>query len=161
VLVHPVVLAALGVLVVNDHWAKAAIPSTATGKASDAAGAIVLTALGCSGLAAWRRHPVRPAGALAVAASVVGLVVVVKATGPGNVAGAWAAGLARWPIDALGALVRGTAPPVPAPASMVADPTDALAATAALAVAGLVALDHRPSRRTGIRAPGRRGDDPQ
>lgn len=49
-LLHPLFLAALAALVVNDHVLKAAAPGVVTGKLSDLAGLVVLPVLAC---AAW------------------------------------------------------------------------------------------------------------
>jgi predicted MFS family arabinose efflux permease len=47
-ILHPVNLAAVLVLVVNDHWYKYAHPGVAAGKASDIAGLIVASVLALS-----------------------------------------------------------------------------------------------------------------
>jgi hypothetical protein len=87
VLVHPAVVAALAILVVNDHFLKWHYPGIVTGKLSDFAGALlaplVLVAI-CDALAPhrWLRHPTyRPARAWGSAA-VVALVFAAVKTWP-------------------------------------------------------------------------------
>ena len=55
-LLHPIVLAALAVWLVNDQWAKFAYPSAATGKLSDIAGLIVFPLIPVAALALWRQR---------------------------------------------------------------------------------------------------------
>ena len=59
-LLHPIVLAALGVWLVNDQWAKGAYPGVTTGKLSDVAGLIVFPLIPVVALAVWRRRTGAP-----------------------------------------------------------------------------------------------------
>ena len=54
-ILHPVVLAALALWILNDHWAKHAYPGLVTGKLSDVAGLIVFPLIPITALALWRK----------------------------------------------------------------------------------------------------------
>ncbi len=148
------VLGAIAVLVVNDHWAKGREPGWLTGKASDAAGTIVVMALLLAGLERWRQRRGDPGWAGPLAASVVlGAVAVTvvgaKATVPGAQVAGWIGGVARWPLDAGIALVGGSGVPPLSAIGLVADPTDVLAVLAGL----VVVLITVPRRRAAPSAP--------
>ena len=132
VLLHPVVLAALALLILNDHVLKQAAPSPVTGKLSDVAGLIVLPVLL---VAAWElalrtggRHG--GSGRLVAGAAVVisGIGFAIVKTQP---AGAEAFGLLLGAAQWLLALPMHMALAQPVPgvvaAHVLADPTDLLA----------------------------------
>ena len=154
-LTHPVVVASVVGLIVNDHWAKQHVPSWVTGKASDALGAIVLTALGIAlAIVAGRHHglttaPNRPLAA-GVAAVVVAAVAAVKTSTVGATVGGALLGVAGWPLARLGALLGGQALPGPKVATIVVDPYDALVALAGFTVVALIRAERptRPQRLT-------------
>jgi hypothetical protein len=138
-LLSPVTLAALGLLVLNDHVLKAAWPGPVTGKLSDLAGLAFFPILL---LSAWElilaltgrwRGPTVRALAIAVAVSMAGFIVAKTVPSAAEAAG-WMLGIAQWllalPIRVLAGLPLS---PV-ARATVVADPTD-LAALPALALA--------------------------
>lgn len=113
-LVHPISLAAIAILVINDHWLKQAYPGWITGKLSDVAGLVFFPLL------IW---------ALVHRGFVIGLVATgvafaaIKLWQPATDVGGWAFGIARWPLDALASWSL----PELHPASVVRDPTDLLA----------------------------------
>lgn len=114
VLVHPVVLVALGVLLVNDHVLKSAHPGWITGKLSDLAWPLVATPLVGLVLAPVARWHERRSWALASALVVaIPLVTTNVSTNAATAAG-----------RALSAVVG--------PSSVVADPTDLIAVVPAL-----------------------------
>jgi len=128
----PVSLAALGLLVLNDHVLKAAAPGLVTGKLSDVAGLVVAPPLLAVGLALLRLP--RPAAVSLVATGVGFTLAKTTEWGVDTVNTVWS--LAGWPTHIL------------------RDPTD-LVALPALLLAGWVARRERrrgagPSRRVGL-----------
>jgi hypothetical protein len=138
VLLHPLVLVALAVLLVNDHYLKEVSPGLITGKLSDFAGLaffpiLVLAAwelvLGVS--SRWQGPTVR---ALLVAVAATGVVFSLVKTLPSAAESfGWALGAAQWLLSLpLRLLLGGLLPPVN-PSVITLDPTD-LVALLALAV---------------------------
>ena len=141
-LLHPVAIAAIAVLVLNDHFLKSAAPGLITGKLSDFAG---LTFFPLFLLGAWEvavsvvgrwGGPTRRSLILAVLATG-SVFAVVKATALGSealsVGLGWGQWLAAWPL----ATVAGLELTHPAPVLVVQDTTDLvalLALTIALAI---------------------------
>lgn len=111
-LLHPVVLGALVVLVLNDQVLKAAWPGLVTGKLSDLAGLIVAPLalqaaweLGTWTLGRWR-GPSKTV--LAVSISVVGLAfAAIQVWEPATEVYRWGLGVAQWPFRALAAALTG------------------------------------------------------
>jgi hypothetical protein len=136
-LLSPVALAAVALLVVNDHVLKQAYPGWVTGKLSDVAGLVFFPLLLVS---AWeimaRRDPSRRALAVACAATAL-VFVAIKLWPPAGIGYRWGLAMFQWPFRALAAAVRGAGLPGLAPVSLVRDPTDLLALPA-LAVAWVV-----------------------
>ena len=137
-LVHPVVLAALAVLALNDQVLKAAWPGFVTGKLSDIAGLFVapLALQAAWEVASWAvgrwRGP--SSMALAVWIVVVGFAfAAIQVWEPATDAYRWGLGAAQWPFRALAAGLAGAPAPHIAPVTAVADAED-LAALPALAV---------------------------
>ncbi len=130
-LLHPVVLGAIAVLVLNDHWWKAAWPGALTGKLSDFAGLLffplLLHAVGEEALGA-RRRVAGSARRLIIAAAATGVVFsLIKLTAVGAQGYAWAGGGLQWPFRALAALFQGRPLPAVARVSVVQDATDLVA----------------------------------
>ena len=129
-LVHPIALAAIALLVVNDHVLKQLAPGLVTGKLSDFAGLAFFPLL----LAAAAEH----AG---VRRGTQTIVIAVIATGLAFAAvklfvpELYRVGLAalQWPFRAVRAIVTGAALPALGRVRFVADPSD-LVALVALAV---------------------------
>lgn len=149
-LVHPVVVVSAVGLLVNDYWAKRQAPSWLTGKASDALGAILLTALGIALVTTVSRvigQPVRLNRRLAasVATVVAVAVAMVKTSEVGAATGGVALGLVAWPLELLGAVVTGQPLHGPSPVGIVVDPFDAVAALAAFVVAMILTSRHSRS----------------
>lgn len=145
-LLHPVALAAIGVLLLNDHVLKDAAPGLITGKLSDVAGLAFfpLVLLGAwevarSAVGRWSG----PSGrALALSVGVTAIAFgLVKTTE--LVAGAFSTTLAaaQWAIGL--ALAGGQASSEIVPALVVRDPTDLVALPAVL-IAGWVGWSRLP-----------------
>ncbi len=141
-LLHPVALAALAVLILNDHWWKRAHPSAITGKLSDVAGLIffpiLLEALAEIGWWCLRRRGALPRHVLLSATLATAIVFTLAKTWPPmNGAVKYVDALLRWPPRAIvAALDHRPSPPLVRP-SMVLDATD-LFALPALAMSFLV-----------------------
>ncbi len=157
-LLHPLVIASVGLLVMNDHWAKALWPGVVTGKLSDFAGLLFFPFLL---QAAWEllhallRKPWSPSQrVLSVAAIVTAAVfAAVKLWPPAAELYRIAFGTARWPLDALVASLRGQALPGWSKVCVTRDPTD-LVALLSIAVA-LVLGTRRSPARVASGAPGK------
>ncbi len=145
---HPVALASLALLVLNDNVLKGVGPGWLTGKLSDVAGLAFLPFLVLA-LAdvVRRRRPPGPRAAVVTAVATALVFAAVKLVEPVRAVAATAAGGARAPLDGLAALLAGTSPPPVGPATIVADPTDVFAVVACAAVVIVVG-------RMGRRAPG-------
>jgi hypothetical protein len=138
-LLHPAALAALGVLLLNDHVLKAAWPGALTGKVSDLAGLIFFPLLLLSSaelalafLGRWRRPTTRAIGvAVVVAAIGFGLSKTIPLAAEGS---GWLLGIGQWLLSLPIRVVAGSAISLVTPAIVVADPTD-LVALPGLAIA--------------------------
>lgn len=138
-LVHPVPLAALAVLLINDHVLKASQPGWLSGKLSDFAVMVLLPFLL---LASWDVvRLVRPAlpypGPKLAIACVVAAVVVftaIELSPLGAELYRWGLGGAQWPFRALAALVASQPLPGLAPVALTSDTSDLISLPAALAV---------------------------
>jgi hypothetical protein len=111
-LLHPLAVASIVVLLVNDNILKAVYPGWLTGKLSDVAGLV------CFPLLLALVVPMR----LAVAATGVAFAAI-KLWEPATAAGEWVMGAVRWPLDAVTTLSL----PALARVDIVRDPTDLLA----------------------------------
>jgi hypothetical protein len=137
-LLHPVAIAAIGVLLLNDHVLKGAAPGLVTGKLSDVAGLAFfpLVLLGAwevarSAVGRWRGPSVR---SLAVAVVVTAIAFgLVKTTGLAAGAFATTLGAAQWAVGL--ALAAGRSSGEIVPALVVRDPTDLVALPAVLIAA--------------------------
>jgi hypothetical protein len=151
-LLHPLALAAIGVLLLNDHVLKDAAPGLVTGKLSDVAGLAFfpLVLLGAwevaqTAVGRWNRPSVRAlALSVVVTAIAFGLVKTTEL-----VAGAFATtlGAAQWAIRLALAAGHGASEMVPT--LVVRDPTDLLALPAVLIAAwiGASRLPRSEARR--------------
>lgn len=104
-LVHPVILGALALWAVNDHWLKT-FGGWLPGKLSDVACLIVIPVLvgGAIELATGRRGSRWLFGAAALAALIMALI---NTWAPAAWAYEQGLGLMQWPFHGLAALVRG------------------------------------------------------
>ena len=128
-LLHPVALAAIAVLVLNDHVLKDTYPSWLTGKLSDVAGLVFFPLLVAALLAPLARVARLDSDRL--------LIACVIATGVGFAA------IKLWePATVICELVLGWLQLGSGPVQIVRDPTDLLALPA-LALAVLIRLRHR------------------
>lgn len=138
-LVHPVPLAALAVLLANDHVLKPNHPGWLSGKLSDFAVMVLLPFLV---LAAWDVvrlvRPNLPAAGprIAVASVVVSIVAftVIELVPLGADLYRWGLGGAQWPFRALAAAVASQPTPGLAPVALTSDLSDLLALPTALSV---------------------------
>jgi hypothetical protein len=138
VLLHPLAVAALALLLVNDHYLKALAPGLVTGKLSDFAGLAFFPVLL---VAAWeilisrtgplagpRAHP------MAIAVGATGLAFALAKTVPPVAATVgWGLGTAQWLLSLPLTLMSGRQLPPLVPGVVVVDPTD-LVALLALAI---------------------------
>jgi hypothetical protein len=138
-LIHPLPLAALAVLLVNDHLLKPNVPSLLTGKLS---GIAVLVLLPFVLLAAWEvARFIRPSFAAIGRRLVIGSVVVTVLSYVGIEIVPFAAdvyrvglGAAQWPVRALASALAGEAMPALAPVLLTSDVTDLFVTPIALGV---------------------------
>lgn len=133
-LLHPVALAAIALLLINDHLLKRAVPGVVTGKLSDFAG-LVFFPLFLASLCELVLGPRARARALVLGAVVVTGVVFawVKTSVLGAEVYRVGLGALQWPFGALLALARGDALPGLWRVAFARDATD-LVALPALAV---------------------------
>jgi hypothetical protein len=128
-LLHPVSLAAIALLVLNDHVLKPRFPGLVTGKLSDVAGLVffplLLSALLSRVPGARAVAPARLLAACVVATAIA--FALVKTWAPATRAYEIGLGLLQWPFRVAGALARGEAPGGPRPVLLVRDPTDLVA----------------------------------
>lgn len=137
-LLHPAVVGAIGLLLLNDHYLKASFPGVLTGKLSDVAGVaffpILIVATWELNLVLSRRWRAPSAEALRVAIAVTAIGFALVKTVPSAAAGfGWGLGLAQWLLALPMRLLDGGPLPTVAPAVVIVDPTD-LVALLALAV---------------------------
>lgn len=150
-LLHPVALAAITILVLNDHVLKARWPGLVTGKLSDVAGMIffplVLFAMAAVIARACKRPDLASRRVLALCAIATGIAfAAVKTWAPATVAFEQALGALRWPFAAARALIDGAALPAIQRAAVVRDVTD-LVALPFVAIAIAIGTPTRDSAR--------------
>ena len=131
-MLHPLALAAVAVLALNDHWGKAAAPGLVTGKLSDVAGLLFfplfLQALWEVGCAAARRPAAPSRRVLGIAVGTTALVfTLVKLWPPAGEVYRHGLALLQWPPRALAAWVGSGVLPRPSPVLLVQDATDLIA----------------------------------
>ncbi len=131
-LLHPLAVGALCLLVLNDHFLKAAWPGLVTGKLSDVAGLAFFPILLVSGfelalraIRRWHGPDVRVL-VLAVLVSTAGFVVIKTLPSTTAIFG-WTLGLAQWLLGLPIQTVAGLPPAPLRPVVVVADPTDLIA----------------------------------
>lgn len=136
-ILDPVALAALTLMVLNDHVLKAAYPGQITGKLSDVAGLAFfpLLLLGAWELALlfadrWR-WPSRRSAVASVVVTGLGFVLV-KTAAPGAEAFGTAIGFGQWLAGIPAALATAKPLGTPMPARVLADPGDLVALPALL-----------------------------
>lgn len=147
---HPLVLTALALLILNDHLWKAAHGTWWTGKLSDVAGLAVFPLLVSAGGALIGLWPGRMRTIVAVAAVTGAAFAAVKLWAPAGDGYRVALAALQWPARAIAALVRGDAAPALGRVRLTADPTDLLALPALLMGPALAArAAHHGSRLAG------------
>lgn len=147
-LLHPLVLIALALLILNDQLLKAVWPGVVTGKVSDVAGLVVapLVLVGLWEIGQWVSGRWRGPSASALLIAIVAVGLVFAATQvwePASDAYSWILGAAQWPFRAVAALASGVPMPSILPVVATADPEDLLALPA-LAVTWLVGRRRLP-----------------
>jgi hypothetical protein len=130
-LLHPLALAALALLILNDHLLKAMLPGLLTGKLSDVAGVllaplVVVAAIEIGSAAIGRQTSPGRRGLIAICTLVAVAFAVVKTTPVGAVALGSVLGIGQWLGGVLASPLLGMPPP-PAVADVVVDPTDLVA----------------------------------
>jgi hypothetical protein len=145
-LLNPLVIAAIAVLIVNDHALKAVWPGDVTGKVSDFAGLLFfpvflqaaweVVTLGRGGVGSMR------VAGVAVAATAL-VFVAVKTLDVATDAYAVILGWIQWAVTAGIGLVTGGSPSDPHRVGVVQDPTDLIALPVVL-IAWIV-MRHRAS----------------
>jgi hypothetical protein len=130
---HPAILSALAVWILNDHVLKRCCGSWWTGKLSDGAaliaGPVVLAGLWCL----LTRRPQHLRTAVNLAAATLALVMVLINTWPAAAdAYRWTLGTTQWPFRCMWSWMLGDPTPTLAPAYLVMDPSDLLALPAAI-----------------------------
>jgi len=137
-LLHPVAVAAVLLLIANDHFLKQAYPGLITGKLSDFAGIAFfpLLVVGAYEVAASKLNrwhgPAWPPLVVAIAATGVAFAVV-KATPDGAALFSWMVGWSQWVVASLTSFLITAPAPVMRPVTAVMDPTDLVALIALLA----------------------------
>jgi len=134
-LLHPAVLAAIGLLIVNDHLFKLLAPGFVTGKISDVAGLIffpllLVAATEAVGWLSGRWHRPSPR---AVTLAVVGTGLVFAAVKTSPIAERIyeaILGAIQWPFAAVAAAVLGGTPAGPGTVELTRDATDLVALAA-------------------------------
>ncbi len=135
-ILHPLALASIALLLVNDHLLKQAWPGVVTGKLSDAAGLVFFPLLLVGG---WEvghaalRLPWRSGRRAAIVGVMLTGVVfsAVKTLPAARDAWAFALGALQWVVALPGAAAQGSVLPIRAVAT-VSDPTDMVALPALL-----------------------------
>ncbi|WP_244237175.1 hypothetical protein [Corallococcus llansteffanensis] len=141
-LLHPAVLGAIVLLILNDHVFKARWPSWWTGKLSDVAGLamfpVLLQAL-WEQATSRRAHAFRPSRAVLVGAVLLtGLCFgATKVSVEAGNAWSWALGGLQWPFHVLRAWLGGARIPEVLPTQHTVDVTDLLTLPALLVALGL------------------------
>jgi hypothetical protein len=132
-LLHPVTLAALACLMVNDHVLKRACPGVLTGKLSDAAGMVLfplvvhaMVELGCAGAGRAIGRSASRAVLVALVLLTAGAFTCVELTETGDAMYRVGLGSLQWPFRALLSLSTGDGLPMLRPVSATPDPTDVL-----------------------------------
>lgn len=147
-LFHPLAIASLALLLLNDHYLKQAWPSALSGKLSDIAGVFLtpLTLFSAYELVASRTSAQRLAPqranrvlALFALATAVGFALP-EIWAPADYAYRYGMGLLRFPYRALGSLVSEGVWPEFRPVSATPDVTDLLAVPMALAAYRVAAI---------------------
>jgi hypothetical protein len=153
-LLHPAAIAAVALLVVNDHLLKAAWPGPLTGKLSDLAGLaffpLLLVALWELALRRQRSTTVLAGAVVATGATFAS----VQLWEPAAEVYRWGLGIMQWPAQAGFSIISGASVGGPRPVMLVMDPADLLALPAllvAVAVERSISATYRSPRRRACR----------
>jgi hypothetical protein len=156
-LLHPIALVALAVWLVNDHWAKAALPGLVTGKLSDVAGLIVFPLIPVCAAALWReRRGGSPPGMAWTAAWLVATgaaMAAIKLADPAAWAYRHGLALAQWPVRAGWQLISAGDVPQLQPVQLTMDVSDLLTLPALLVPWALLAPVLRATAQSRTRTP--------
>ena len=138
-LLHPLAIAAMAVVMVNDRVLKVRYPSELTGKLSDVAGLIffpllvVAVAEGIRWLVRRDRWTLTPRAVIAVSLAIGVAFVSMKTWHPAGELYRTVMGVVLWPVDAIAALIGGEGLPGLERIALVEDRTDLVALPALLA----------------------------
>jgi hypothetical protein len=147
-LARPMPLVAIAVLVVNDHWAKAAHPGVVTGKLSDFAGMVFFPVLVVAAIELVLGRPWRSRAVLvSVAAVCLAVFAAMKLSPAAGDLYASVLGHAQWPPRAAAAALAGESIPPAVAVAHTLDPTDLVAALAG-AVLCIVSTGRLAPRRS-------------
>ncbi len=124
-LLHPIVLTAIALLVINDHVLKGAAPGVLTGKLSDVAGMVFFPIFLAALLELFGARHRRLVLGCAIATGIV--FAATKTIPPAAEAYRIGLGAIQWPFRALLSIVRGDGVPALARVAMTMDPTDLIA----------------------------------
>jgi len=128
-LLHPVALASIGLLILNDHVLKAAFGNALTGKLSDVAGMIFFPLLLQAALEVLRSflgRPWAPSRVVLVASCAATAIVFSLVNTVPEVAALWSLALGglQWPFLSVVALIQSHPIPAVRPVVTTVDPTD-------------------------------------
>ncbi len=159
-LLHPVALASLIVLVVNDQVLKRSCPGVLTGKLSDFAGVALMPVflhalfeLGHVRLRGRQASTLTSNRALAVATALTMIAFALpEISAPAEALYRIALGALQWPYHALVAIVDGSALPALRPVRATADPTDLLALPMGLVAYRIARRGTRQNRSSNLSA---------
>jgi hypothetical protein len=126
-MIAPLPLAAVALLVLNDHWLKAAAPGVLTGKLSDFAGLAFFPLFLQGGIEILSRGAPSRRLLLACAAATAIVFALVKTWTPAALAYRDGLGLLQWPARAAAAVAGGRAIPLPLPTALTMDAGDLFA----------------------------------
>jgi hypothetical protein len=143
-MIAPLPLAAVALLVVNDHWLKAVAPGVLTGKLSDFAGLAFFPLFLQGAIEVAKRRASSRTLLIACAAATAIVFALVKTWAPAALVYRDGLGLLQWPARAAAAMLAGRAIPLPLPTTLTMDAGDLLALPAVV-LAVLSGWSRRPS----------------
>jgi hypothetical protein len=141
-------MAAIAVLVANDHWAKDRWPGAVTGKLSDLVGMFLAPIVVAASWELARRRLLAVPTFIRLGLALAAAFVLLKTVGPVAEATGRVVAVVRSPDDWVACLPGGAG--CEPDSTIVADPTDALAVVALAPAIGLWARRRPP--QTGVRS---------
>lgn len=132
-LLHPIAIAAMATVIVNDRVLKPRVPSELTGKLSDVAGLVFFPLFVVAIIEAGRRvgggerWTLTPRAVVAASISIGVVFVLIKTWSPASESYRQLMGVVMWPFDAAATLAQGDGVPGIERVALVEDRTDLLA----------------------------------